>query len=211
MKKVILMLAFVTISFTNVNAQTGTDNRENLSFGLKIGTNYSNVYDSEDDDLVADGKFGFAAGAFVSIPFNQYVGIQPEVMFSQKGFKSSGSFLGSDYEVTRTTNFIDVPVLLAVKPVEEVTILFGPQFSYLMSQKDNFKGGNINASQQEDFENDDLTRNIFGLTGGADINVDNFVFGLRAGWDLKRNDGDGDSTTPRYKNVYYQATVGYRF
>lgn len=211
MKKVILMLAFVTISFTNVNAQTGTDNRENLSFGLKIGTNYSNVYDSEDDDLVADGKFGLAAGAFVSIPFNQYVGIQPEVMFSQKGFKSSGSFLGNDYEVTRTTNFIDVPVLLAVKPVEEVTILFGPQFSYLMSQKDNFKGGNINASQQEDFENDDLTRNIFGLTGGADINVDNFVFGLRAGWDLKRNDGDGDSTTPRYKNVYYQATVGYRF
>lgn len=211
MKKVILMLAFVTVSLTKVNAQSSTDTRENLSFGLKLGTNYSNVYDSDDDDLVADGKFGFAAGAFVSIPFNKFVGIQPEVMFSQKGFKSSGSFLGSNYEVTRTSNFIDVPVLLAVKPVEEVTILFGPQFSYLMSQKDKFKGGGINASQQEDFENDDLTRNIFGLTGGADINVDNFVLGLRAGWDLKRNDGDGDSTTPRYKNVYYQATVGYRF
>lgn len=205
------MLAFVTVSLTKVNAQSSTDTRENLSFGLKLGTNYSNVYDSDDDDLVADGKFGFAAGAFVSIPFNKFVGIQPEVMFSQKGFKSSGSFLGSNYEVTRTSNFIDVPVLLAVKPVEEVTILFGPQFSYLMSQKDKFKGGGINASQQEDFENDDLTRNIFGLTGGADINVDNFVLGLRAGWDLKRNDGDGDSTTPRYKNVYYQATVGYRF
>ena len=205
------MLAFVTVSLTKVNAQSSTDTRENLSFGLKLGTNYSNVYDSDDDDLVADGKFGFAAGAFVSIPFNKFVGIQPEVMFSQKGFKSSGSFLGSNYEVTRTSNFIDVPVLLAVKPVEEVTILFGPQFSYLMSQKDKFKGGGINTSQQEDFENDDLTRNIFGLTGGADINVDNFVLGLRAGWDLKRNDGDGDSTTPRYKNVYYQATVGYRF
>ena len=211
MKKVILMLAFVTISFTNVNAQTETDQRENLSFGLKLGTNYSNVYDSDNDDLVADGKFGFAAGAFVSIPFNKFVGLQPEVMFSQKGFKSSGSLLGSNYEVTRTSNFIDVPVLLAVKPIEEVTVLFGPQFSYLVSQKDKFKGGAINASQQEDFENDDLTKNILSLTGGADINVDNFVLGLRAGWDLKRNDGDGDSTTPRYKNVWYQATVGYRF
>lgn len=211
MKKVILMLAFVTVSFTNVNAQTETDHRENLSFGLKLGTNYSNVYDSDNDDLVADGKFGFAAGAFVSIPFNKFVGIQPEVMFSQKGFKSSGSLLGSNYEVTRTSNFIDVPVLLAVKPIEEVTVLFGPQFSYLVSQKDKFKGGGVNASQQDDFENDDLTKNILSLTGGADINLDNFVLGLRAGWDLKRNDGDGDSTTPRYKNVWYQATVGYRF
>jgi hypothetical protein len=34
---------------------------------------------------------------------------------------------------------------------------------------------------------------------------------LRGSWDLKNNNGDGTSTTPRYKNVWYQATVGYRF
>lgn len=210
MKKVILMIAFVTISITSGNAQT-TDNRENLSFGLKLGANYSNVYDSDNKDFVADGKFGFAGGAFVAIPLGKFIGIQPEVLYSQKGFKSSGNYLGTTYEMTRTTNFIDVPVLFAVKPVQQLTLLFGPQFSYLLKQKDDFTGGSLSATQQQEFDNNDITKNIMGLTGGIDINVDNLVFGLRAGWDVKNNEGDGNSSTPRYKNTWYQATVGYRF
>jgi hypothetical protein len=213
MKKVILMIAFVTIAVTNSNAQTTgtTDNREELSFGLKAGANYSNVYDSEGQDFVADGKFGIAAGGFVSIPFSKFIGIQPEIMFSQKGFKSSGTYLGSTYTMTRTTDFLDIPLLLAVKPIPQVTLLFGPQFSYLMKQKDDFKGGTISSTQQKDFDNDNIRKNIMGLTGGADFNVDKLVFGVRAGWDVKSNEGDGTSTTPRYKNMWYQATVGYRF
>jgi hypothetical protein len=213
MKKVIIMIAFVTIAVTNSNAQTTTttDNRETLSFGLKVGANYSNVYDSENQDFVADSKFGFAGGAFVAIPFGKFIGIQPEILFSQKGFKSTGTYFGSSYEMTRTTDFIDVPLLFAVKPVKELTLLFGPQFSYLLKQKDEFTGGTISSTQQQEFDNNDITKNIMGLTGGADINVDNMVFGLRAGWDIKTNEGDGNSSTPRYKNMWYQATVGYKF
>lgn len=213
MKKVILMIALVTISLTNGNAQSTTtnDKRQALSFGLKVGANYSNVYDSENEDFVADSKIGFAGGVFVAIPLGKFVGIQPEVMYSQKGFKSSGTYFGSTYEMTRTTEFIDVPVLLAVKPIEQITLLFGPQFSYLMKQKDEFTGGNISSTQQQEFDNDDITKNIMGLTGGADINLNNLVLGVRAGWDIKTNEGDGNSSTPRYKNMWYQATVGYRF
>lgn len=205
------MIALVTLSVTNSNAQS-TDKRDALSFGIKAGTNYSNVYDEEGNDFVADSKFGFAAGAFVAIPFGKFIGIQPEVLYSQKGFKSTGTYFGSTYSMTRTTEFIDVPVLLAVKPIAQLTLLFGPQFSYLMKQKDEFTGGTISSTQQQDFDNNDITKNIMGLTGGADVNLsDNLVLGLRAGWDIKTNEGDGNSSTPRYKNMWYQATVGYRF
>ena len=208
-----MMIAFVTISVTNSNAQTikANDNRGVVSFGFKAGTNYSNVYDEQGNDFVADGKFGLAAGGFVTIPFGKIIGIQPEILFSQKGFKSSGTYLGSTYSMTRTTDFIDVPLLLAVKPVEQVTLLFGPQFSYLLKQKDEFTGGTISSTQQQEFDNNDITKNILALTGGADFNVDSFVLGMRAGWDIKTNEGDGNSSTPRYKNMWYQATVGYRF
>lgn len=207
------MIAFVTLSVTNSKAQivTPNDDRNELFFGFKLGTNYSNLYDSENNDFVADGKFGFAAGGFVSIPFGKYVGIQPEILYSQKGFESSGTYLGSTYSMTRTTEFIDVPLLFAVKPIQQVTLLFGPQFSYLLKQKDEFTGGTISTTQQQEFDNDDITKNILALTGGADFNVSNFVFGLRAGWDIKTNEGDGNSSTPRYKNKWYQATIGYRF
>jgi hypothetical protein len=211
MKKVILMIAFVTISVTNSNAQSTADNRDVVSFGFKAGTNYSNVYDEQGNDFVADSKFGLAVGAFVAIPFGKFIGIQPEILFSQKGFKSTGNYLGSTYSMTRTTDFIDVPLLFAVKPIGQLTLLFGPQFSYLLKQKDEFTGGTISSTQQQEFDNEDITKNILALTGGADINVDSFVLGLRAGWDIKTNEGDGNSSTPRYKNMWYQATVGYRF
>lgn len=211
MKKVILMIALVTLSVTNSNAQSN-DKRSSLSFGIKAGTNYSNVYDEQGNDFVADSKFGFAAGAFVAIPLGKFIGIQPEILYSQKGFKSTGTYLGSTYSMTRTTEFIDVPLLLAVKPIGQLTLLFGPQFSYLMKQKDEFTGGTISSTQQQDFNNNDITKNIMGLTGGADVNLtDNFVLGLRAAWDIKTNEGNGNSSTPRYKNMWYQATVGYKF
>jgi len=30
------------------------------------------------------------------------------------------------------------------------------------------------------------------------------------GWDLMKNNGDGTKTTPRYKNVWAQVSVGFR-
>jgi len=207
------MIALVAFATTSLKAQTTTttDNRGKLTFGVKAGTNYSNVYDSEGEDFVADGKFGLAAGAFVVVPLGKIFGIQPEVLYSQKGFKSTGTFLGTNYEMTRTTDFIDVPILVSIKPVEYVSLLFGPQFSFLMKQTDDFTGGSLSTSQQDEFDNSNLRKNIFGLTGGVDFNIDHLVIGLRGGWDVKNNDGDGNSTTPRYKNMWYQATIGYKF
>lgn len=215
MKRVIMVITMITLSATGALAQTvertETDNRFEISIGIKGGLNLSNVYDSEGDDFVANSKVGFVLGGFVSIPLGQYFGLQPEVLFSQKGFKSSGTFLGSSYKMTRTSNYIDVPLLIAFKPVESVSILFGPQFSYLSKQTDDFQGGTISATQEEEFSNANLRKNTFGLTGGIDFNADRVVIGVRAGWDVKNNNGDGTSDTPRYKNMWYQATLGYRF
>ncbi|WP_396168613.1 porin family protein [Flavobacterium sp.] len=214
MKNLILMIALVTLTVTNSYAQTVTlvtDNRDKLFFGLKVGSNYSNVYDSQGENFVADAKFGLAAGGFVSIPIGTYFGIQPEVLFSQKGYKSTGTFFGSSYSMTRTTDYLDIPILVAFKPIENVTLLFGPQYSYLLKQKDDFTGGTLTSSQEQIYTNDNIRKNTFCLTGGADLNIEHLVIGLRAGWDVQNNNGDGTSTTPRYKNMWYQATVGFRF
>jgi hypothetical protein len=205
MKKIILMaMAVLSIAY-NTNAQ------DEVSFGLKIGTNYSNVYDSKGEDFQADSKFGFATGVFLSIPVGKYLGFQPEILFSQKGFKGTGSMLGSTYDLTRTTNYIDIPLLVAVKPIESFTLLAGPQFSYLMRQKDEFTNSTTNFQQEEEFDNDNIRKNTLCFIGGFDINMEHTVLGARVGWDLSNNNGNGTSSTPRYKNVWAQATIGYRF
>lgn len=112
--------------------------------------------------------------------------------------------------MTRTTNYLDIPVLIALKPVESVTILAGPQFSYLLSRNDKFTHPEFTSEEEQQFDNDDIRRNTVCFTGGVDINVRHFVIGGRVGWDLFNNRGDGDSETPRYKNVWLQATIGLR-
>ncbi|MES2517446.1 MAG: porin family protein [Bacteroidota bacterium] len=208
MKKIILALAtFVLISHASIAQKS----ENGLNFGLKFGANLSNIYDSKTDQFTADNKYGLAIGAFAALPLGKFLGIQPEVLFSQKGFKGTGTLLGSTYNFTRTTNFIDVPILLAIKPVSFLTILGGPQFSFLLKQKDEFVTSLTSVQQEQVFQTDNLRKNIFGFTGGIDLNLERIVIGARAGWDVQNNNGDGTTTTPRYKNVWYQATIGFRF
>jgi hypothetical protein len=140
-----------------------------------------------------------------------FLGIQPELLFSQRGFKSNGSILGYNYQLTRTSNYIDVPLLFAVKPTPSITLLAGPQYSFLIKQKDEFDGANASVTREFDIDNDDLRRNILGVTGGLDFSLSQMVVGARVGADVRENKSDGDTVTPRYKNMWYQVMVGFRF
>lgn len=218
MKKTIFILTAITsISLTNQTIaqdeythDNETDFREKLSFGAKIGLNLSNVYDSKGQEFDADSKLGFAGGGFVSIPFGKFIGFQPELLLSQKGFQATGILFNSTYSFTRTTTYLDIPLLFALKPTEFITLLAGPQYSYLMKQKDVFGSSTTTLEQQTAFENDNIRKNTLCFTGGVDFTLKHMVVGLRAGWDIQNNNGNGTSTIPRYKNMWYQATIGYR-
>jgi Outer membrane protein beta-barrel domain len=204
MKKVILSIFAIAFILQVSNAQSG------FVFGVKGGANYSNQYDSKNSDFTATSKFGFAAGAFLTIPLGQYLGVQPEILFSQKGFKAEGKVLGSPYDLTRTTNYIDLPLLLTIKPIEYVSIVAGPQYSYLIKQTDVFSNNLFTSEQSKEFTNENLRKNVLGFVGGLDVNVKSVVIGLRAGWDVQNNNGDGTTSTPHYKNAWTQLTVGFR-
>jgi len=212
MKKVILVFAFATFIFGSIFAQkSSADFREKLTFGVKAGANLSNVYDSQGEQFNADPKLGLAAGVFVALPLGKYFGIQPEILFSQKGYKGSGSILGSDYSFSYTSNYIDVPLLLAFKPISLITVVVGPQYSFLVKDNYAFNSALINVDQEYEFENDNIRKNTLSFLGGIDFNLNRIVIGTRVGWDLQANKGDGTSETPRYKNIWYQATIGFRF
>lgn len=203
------IILLLIVASKQVHAQMD-DKRELLSFGLKAGLNMSNVWDSKGQDFVADPKYGLAGGAFVSLPMGKYIGVQPELMISQKGFKGSGSLLGIGYSYTRTTTFLDVPLLVQFKPIEYFTILAGPQFSYLFNEKNVYTFGSNSTEQEQAFNNEDPRNNILGFVIGADLNIEMLVISARAAWDFQTNNNNSVSTTPRYKNQLLQLTVGFR-
>lgn len=205
-----LLICLVLLGLGSSVMAQSDDPRERLTAGVKAGLNISNVWDSQGQDFQADAKAGFAGGVFVGIPLGMYLGVQPEILISQKGYKGSGTLLGTGYSYSRTTTYIDVPILLQVKPSQYLTILVGPEYSFLMHQKNVFTVGANTIVQENEINNEKIRKNIFGFVGGLDVNIGHVVFAPRVGWDLLNNNGDGTSTTPRYKNRWIQLTVGVR-
>lgn len=212
MKKMIYIIIIAAFSSAiSMNAQSTTSFNDRVYVGAKAGINYSNVYDTEGEEFDADSKFGAVIGGFLVVPLTEFIKFQPELLFSQKGFQGKGKILGSPYEFSRTTSYIDIPLLVSLSPNDFMTILAGPQYSYLLNEKNTFTNSITDVETEDEFENDNIRKNTMCFLAGIDVNVDNLVFGTRIGFDLFKNNGDGTDTTPRYKNVWGQLTVGYRF
>lgn len=204
MKKNILLTIAMIVMINNVYAQQ----ERTIQFGFKAGTNYSDAYDQKGVSFNTTGKFGAVAGTYLAVCVGDYVCVQPELLFSQKGFKATGKVNGNNFDVTRTTNYLDMPLLIALKPNEFVSVLFGPQYSYLLKQNDVFE--NSTSEQQTQFKDENIRRNMFSILGGVDVAVQNFVIGARLGWDVRNNNLNTVSITPQYKNAWAQVTLGYK-
>ncbi len=210
MKKVQCFILLFLVLTTSISFSQ--DFRERFHFGLKAGANLSNVYDTQGEEFVDDFKLGFAGGMYVSIPLGKFLAIQPEVMFSQKGFKSKGTFLGEEFSFKRTTSYVEFPVLLAIRPAKWLSLVVGPQFSFQVINKDKSSFGSLSTEDQEMFKKGDYKRFLIGGHFGLDINIGHFVISPRAGFDFMNNKVKGETKEDlNYKNYFLQLTLGYRF
>lgn len=207
-QKKLFITALIAAAFSGANTivaqTTTTDTRDELHVGIKAGANYSNVYSESGEGYVADGKTGLAAGVFVSIPLGKLIGIQPELMYSQKGFKTEGAV----FDGSITSNFLDVPILLQIKPTENISLLAGPQFSYLLSTKYELNG--FSTIDEEDLD-DNNNRATLGISAGVDFTIQSFLISARGAWDLSKVNKDNSTSDINYKNQLFQLTLGYRF
>lgn len=202
MKKVIILAVGVLFAGA-VNAQT---------FGVKGGLNFSNIIKTGDEDFNTEFKTGFNAGLFVEIPIVSSFAFAPELMFSQKGYKTSGtSLLGGANEYSVTTNFIELPILAKINASDKFSIVVGPQVSFLTSTTETFKQGSESYQNTIREENDRLKKSLFGGVIGIGLDMTNKVsLHGRYALDFQKNNENGTTETPRYKNQVYQVSLGYK-
>lgn len=202
--KRILILSYVLISAIAVNAQ---------SLGARVGVNFSNIIKTGDDDFETDFKPGLHAGITLDIPLVARLSFAPEIMYSQKGYKTNGtSLLGGENEYSVTTNFIEVPILLKINAASGFNIHLGPQVSFLTSTTESFKTGSDEYRRQIKEENENLKKNILGGVIGAGFNLGTKAsLVARYALDFQKNNEDGSSETPQYKNQVIQLGLGIKF
>ena len=85
---------------------------------VKAGVNFSNMLFEEEDnsieDLARNGATKFTAGVAFILPFSDAVALQPELLFTQKGAKSTYTVLGEEFTNDLTYNYLDIPLLLRI-------------------------------------------------------------------------------------------------
>lgn len=106
-------------------------------------------YQEESKGFNSDAKSGFASGVFSTHHNNKYLRAQTEVLFLQKGLKAEGLILGSEYEFTATTTYLEVLIQIAFKSSEFLTIAPEPPHAYLLIQKEAFNSTGVSGFQEQ--------------------------------------------------------------
>lgn len=200
MKK-LLILAICALPVISANAQ---------SFGIKGGANFANIIKTGDDDFKTEFNTGFNAGVFLDIPIIGGLSFSPEVMYSQKGYKTSGtSILGGPNEYSVTTNFVEIPVLAKLNATNRFNIVLGPQVSFLTATTEKFTQGSDSYQNTIREENENLKKSLFGGVVGIGLGLtDKLSLNGRYALDFQKNNEDGSNETPVYKNQVYQVSLG---
>ena len=110
---------------------------QTASFGIRGGANLSNLSGDLRDEDRFNNKVGFHAGVTLNFGIvSDFFSIQPELLYSEKGFEnedSEFSLLGQTYRREGKVNYsyLDLPVLLRIK-AGPLYFEGGPQASYLL-------------------------------------------------------------------------------
>lgn len=213
----ILCLAFLTTIFSvavfsqEKPGSTYSDG-PTARIGIIGGLNIATIIKNDDPNFSSSPLYGYNAGGLLQLPLGNVIALQPEVLFSQKGYHAKGSDGLTGYDYREKVNYLDIPLLLKINLSKELGIVGGPQYSYLLSSKTTFNSGSVTYMQTVKNENDNIRKNTFGGVLGLDINLDhNFFLQGRYTIDFKNNNGDGTSSTPAYKNQVFQVGVGILF
>jgi len=179
------MKKIIFISFLFLSLLSFSQSKEcNCSIGIKVGVNFSTITDAAN----LSNRTGFQAGFFAGVKFNDYIGIQADLLYSQQGAE-----FGPD---KIDLNYANIPVLFKYYVIRGLNLQAGPQFGFVMN--DNF----------EDFFGD-VEAEKFDLTGVVGIGYDLFTrIKLEARYNFGLTDIRNDED---WKNTLVSLSIGYSF
>ncbi|TYZ07065.1 PorT family protein [Hymenobacter lutimineralis] len=212
----VALLSAAAFSATSAHAQ-------GVRLGVKAGANYSNLAGDLVEEDRYESKFGAHGGllANFSITDDGFFSVQPEVLYSQKGFQYADNeyTIGNNrykYQGKRNYNYIDVPVLLKIN-ADGFFFEAGPQYSYLLKIQDETErsvNGSTFTKTEQTTNLDNVKRSEIGYAAGLGYQAPAGVFlGIRYNGSFTdfAKEGYADNDLRNSRNSVFQASVGYLF
>jgi opacity protein-like surface antigen len=99
----------------------------------------SQLVQSTDGYLTSKNRNGFYVGAGVDIPLGDFISFEPSLQYTQRGYGLKGNLNINQLKIdavnaraTSQMHYVDLPLMLKVKPVKSLQVFAGPQVSYLV-------------------------------------------------------------------------------
>ena len=179
--------------------------QQSIQWGLKAGVNYFKIGGRSFDNTYNPS---FSGGGYAEINFSSKWALQPELLFNQVQGKTSADF-GQIYQGVSgqlvTVDYVAVPVLLAFRPIPELSILLGPQYGFAIAQTTGLLGpqGTSGGSNANAFSKSDLS-----VIFGAQLTLSKFKVGLRYSEGVVNV--NGINSTDAWRVYGLQAYVAYQ-
>jgi hypothetical protein len=208
--RTIVLICLVLLSSSALKAQ---NEDKGISFGIKGGVNFSNIVKTGDGNFRTGYLTGYSAGVFINIPIVSRLSFEPELLYSTKGFKTAEDGLFMDRTFSQTTSWIELPLLAKIWITPTFNLVLGPQVSFLTKTTNKYEGtfAEIERTYYEEDSNS-LRNSLVGGTIGVGIDItDNLSIGGRYAIDLQKNNENGSSEIPEFRNQVWSVGLGLRF
>jgi hypothetical protein len=192
--KTIFSLACISIVIisTNVFGQSSIE-------GVKVGLNFANITGSEITNALNNQSItAFNAGVFTTFDIAGLLVVQPELLYTMKGYKltekgvsNSGFLPPPNLFVTGNNSYLEIPVLLKINVpsfslgIIRPNIFAGPEVAFGLSSKVKIQSADPTEPQgSAEFTYSRPTD--FGIIfgAGADVNLPTITFILDVRYDL---------------------------
>jgi hypothetical protein len=153
-----------------------------LSFGQQIGIKGGiNLASMNIEEFDTENRFGYHFGGYLNIPISDGFAIQPEVLYSARGVRTTYDedfvLFELEGEGTLRLDYIDVPIMGVIFLGDFAQIEVGPYIGFLANS--NFESEGDLGDFDEDIDSDNFKSMDFGLAGGLAINLGAFQIGAR--------------------------------
>jgi hypothetical protein len=180
MKKQIIIYAITSALLLGISINAKSQDLI-TSGGIKGGLTMSNLYINENELEDENARFGFHLGFFSKVLFAETFGIQPEILFTNKG--TSATFEGLiDQTVDFNLNYVDIPVMLVYRPLEIVEVHAGPYIGFLINSNIKYTGL---IDGENELDRDNFNTIDYGIAAGLEFNFGTVKAGLRYNIGLK--------------------------
>lgn len=148
--------------------------QKTFTFGPKVGIDYTNYWGKGAEH---GGQLNYQAGLFMEYRFTDRLSVAPEVVFAAQGGKYEIKKSNEYYKEADHINYINVPVMLKIYVIPELSIDLGPQVGFNIYSKNTaeLKDGGEKEKVTTDLKK--FTNSVdFGLGLGLTYNITEEVF-----------------------------------